>query len=465
MSSELQPPSAAGPAPVRAAAPVSAPSLRSGSSRFAAAWWRLHSFCALYSGGFLAFVLVTGAVAMFAPPLYEWEVRPLARLPAPAAFDPAIVPAAVEQGRRHLERDGGRVDFSQAWLPASSTHALRLVYWIETGNENAFRPPAPWYAASVFVHPATGEILGVNRDDRSFAEYLATLHIRIFAGTPGRNFVGLFGLSLLVLSASGLLILGRFLGRKSLWLIRRGPARATNSDLHKLLGFLLVPPALLFAITGFWLGLQGRLMTWFDLERPESFARPAVVEADVDASLPIDLPAALAAARLHHPKLIPETVSWSVEGERTVRIYGRVEPMIYERQSHGVVLDKSDLTVLHRNDAAGGGWREKLFYLQEGLHFGEWGGMTVRWLYFILGLLLAALPFTGYAIQRLRTRRSLRPLVGWTLAACAGSAVLLVLTRTLGYAAANAYGTVLLWTFTAGILAHWILRGWRKRQA
>lgn len=408
-------------------------------------------------------MLITGAVAVFAPQIYEWEFRDLVRLPAPAAFEPGVLSKAVDRGNALLAADGATVEFSRAVLPETPGHALRLIFWVTSENTNAFRLPAPWRSVSVFAHPASGEIRGVAADDRSLAEYLATLHIRIFAGTPGRNFVGIFGLSLLMLSISGLLILGRFLGKKALWLIRRDKARATHSDLHKLVGVVLLLPALLFAVTGFWLGLQGRLMTWFDIERPEVFERPPVIEPALDRALPLDLPALLAVAKNHHPNLIPETITWSTDGQRSVSIYGRVEPMIYERQSHGLVLDKADRSVLHLNNAAQGNWKEKLFYLQEGLHFGEWGGMPVRWIYFAVGLLLAAMPVTGFAIQLLRTRRSLRPLASWTLFACVGSAALLAVVKTMGYAAANAYGTILLWTVVTSLIGRWVLG--RKRRA
>ena len=61
-----------------------------------------------------------------------------------------------------------------------------------------------WGGVLVCFHPSTGTFVGMGNDERSLAVYLRALHVRLFAGTIGRNFVGLFGLTLLINALTGL---------------------------------------------------------------------------------------------------------------------------------------------------------------------------------------------------------------------------------------------------------------------
>ncbi|MEM6795500.1 MAG: PepSY-associated TM helix domain-containing protein [Acidobacteriota bacterium] len=430
-------------------------------------YWQIHSACSIYTGGFLAFILLTGAIAVYAPEIYDWEFREHARLDSSTPLDPEVLWPAVERAANRLRAPGADVNAVpyEIYLPKSDTHTVRVRFINQGFRPQPFVPDQPWILRSVFVHPSSGEILGEADDDSSLSSFVRSVHVRFFAGTPGRNFVGLFGISLLVVSFSGLLILSQYLGKKSLWLVRRTNLRATHSDLHKLLGFVFLLPLLLFAITGFWLGMQGHLMRAFEIERPGAFSREAVLTAEEDPLFPLDVPGALAAAKRAHPKLEVQKVRWSTRGERYVSVQGRTPRMVYERYSQGVVLDKSDLGVLAVSDTASGPWQDKLFYLQEALHFGDFGGAPLKAVYLGIGLVLGLLPLTGYAIARLRARRSFRPFWRWTAVGLAYPAGYLWLLRTHGLIVAASWATAALCLFVLGLSIYWIRKAIRGRRA
>ncbi|MEM1182474.1 MAG: PepSY-associated TM helix domain-containing protein [Acidobacteriota bacterium] len=432
----------------------------SGKRRLKRLYWQIHSVCAIYTGGFLAFILITGAFAVYAPEVYDWEFRHDARVEA-AAFDPGVLPDAIERATARLREETPGATAYQVRYPKSETHSIRVKFSNQDFRPKPFVPGQPWVLRTVFVHPSTGEILGEADDDRSVASFLRNVHVRIFAGTPGRNLVGLFGISLLIISFSGLLILAQFLGRRSLWLVRRSNARATNSDVHKIIGFVLIVPLLIFAVTGFWLGMQVHLMRWFDIERPGAFSREALISPQEDQTYPIDFGRAARAARAAHPRLIVQQITWSTDGERHLRVQGRTPRMVYERLSQSVVLDKNDYSVLTVVDTPNSRLGEKLFFLQEALHFGDFAGAPGKALYLVIGLLLGVLPLTGYAIQRLRSRSSLVPFWRWTALGCAYFVGLLWLLKAQGVVVASSWSTVLLLLLLA-FLVRWITR-WIRR--
>ncbi len=423
-------------------------------------FWRCHSACAIYTGGFLAFIMITGAFAMFAEEIYRWEHRDLYRTDA-RELDVSVLPEAVAQASQSLATEGREPQLIALHLPRGPGEAVRASFYNTSFKPKPFVLNQPWLMNSVFLHPETGAQLGIGQDDRSLSTYLRLVHVRIFAGTLGRNFVGLFGIALTFLCVTGLVIFFKFLGGRAMWAIRRRPARAANADWHKLIGFVLLLPTLMFAVTGFWLGMQGRLMEWFSIERPESYEREPVIDATADTAHAVDIGGILAAAQTVHPHLVPQEISWSDDGTRTVRIRGRIPGTIYERFSQGVVFDKADLSVLKVIDTPNASWKEKLFYIQEGLHFGDWGGLGLKLLYLIVGLLIGVLPLTGYAIYRLRSRQSLVPFWRWIGFGTAYIVGMIGLLKGQGIIVTASYGTIALLLFVAGLIIYWVQGGIR----
>ncbi|MEM8953359.1 MAG: PepSY-associated TM helix domain-containing protein [Verrucomicrobiota bacterium] len=426
------------------------------------AFWKFHSWCGIYTGGFLALILITGAVAVFADHLYLWENRKVARIDS-ASLDPSRLNDWIEIARNEINVDSDTISLGGVFLPKDEQHALRVLAFNPAGARNPFAlTNRPWLFTSVFIHPQTGEVLGKGNDDHSLSQYLRGIHVRLFAGTPGRNFVGLFGFTLLVNTVTGLIILSTFLGKKTVWVIRTKSLRLASADWHKLIGALLAVPALVFAITGLWLGLQSILMQSFSIENPARFKRDAIVEPVEDEKFKVDYSEAFARVYEAYPGFVIQQIIPSSKGEKTLTFKGKTKNMVYEELSQTVVLDKSDLSVLFVHNTHKSDWKQKLYFLQEGLHFGRFGGAWVQWLYLVVGILIGLLPITGYIIARLRKNQSLKPVFRWSIAGGIYSLVMLIVLKAFGLVTAMAYGTLLLAAFLLSLIIWTILRRWRS---
>ena len=105
-------------------------------------------------------------------------------------------------------------------------------------------------ACTLALDPATGERLAAG----GRAALLVTLHKTLFAGFPGRIFVSLWGIVLLVLIVAGLIVHHRRWPDAAR--IRRGKGmRAALFDLHAWIGLWGSPWLVLFAFTGALSGL------------------------------------------------------------------------------------------------------------------------------------------------------------------------------------------------------------------
>jgi len=112
---------------------------------------------------------------------------------------------------------------------------------------------------SVAVDARTGDILAQPRFDEGFMWVMFKLHVDLFAGLPGKLFLGLMGLLLLLAIVSGVVLYGPFMRKLSFGTVRRERrTRLKWLDLHNLLG--IVTLVWLFVV-----GATGMINTWADL--------------------------------------------------------------------------------------------------------------------------------------------------------------------------------------------------------
>ena len=112
---------------------------------------------------------------------------------------------------------------------------------------------------SVAVDARTGEVLAQPRFDQGFMWVMLKLHVDLFAGLPGKLFLGLMGLLLIVAIVSGVVLYGPFMRKLEFGTVRRERRASVKwLDLHNLLGI----------VTLVWLlvvGATGMINTWADL--------------------------------------------------------------------------------------------------------------------------------------------------------------------------------------------------------
>lgn len=364
-------------------------------------WWKLHSWTGLYAGIVIGVVCLTGGVAVFIPEidrllrpdLYRVTVRP---------SQPGQLNVAIAQARRQYPG----YELLGIDLPDAPGEALRLDLFKKVKKQTDSD------RQRVFINPHTGEVIGTRDEMNSLANYLRQIHVRLYDGLYGRQIVGLAGIALFLSALSGLVIYGNFMKRKGFTEVRRGRGlRIWMADWHKLVGISALAFNLMIAGTGAWLGLQPKLMSWFSMNVPNAYKTEKRLSSDADRLVPFDLEKTLAATRRHFPDLRPAVLRPSSEGQGVIEIYGDVPTGVYERHINKLVLDKTDYRPLFKYDVRGqNGWH-KLYFVQEGLHFGQFGGMTLKWLYLALGLTASFLSVSGFVIylQRKAPKGLARP--------------------------------------------------------
>jgi uncharacterized iron-regulated membrane protein len=360
--------------------------------------WRIHHWAGLYAGIIIGVLSLTGALAVFIP-----EIDVLVQRHYYAA---SSAPAATLQFSKSLAALTKKYPDYQSLsvdLPEKPGHAAS----IQLAVPDPVSKKTNRY--NFFVDTGRDALAGSRIQANSLANYLRQMHVRLYEGFWGRQLVGLGGIALVVVVVTGLLIYGNFMKRQTYPQIRRGRGlRILLADWHKILGVSALLFNLVIGLTGAWLGLQPKLMTWLDMKAPNAFETPVIMDADADKAAAVDWPAALKAARQQFPDLQVSTIAPSSNGSHTLVFRGNLRGQVYERNINTLVLSKTALAPVYKYDVRTAGFWNKFYLIQEALHFGDFGGLTLKFLYALLGLVSGFLSISGFVVYISRTEKKQR---------------------------------------------------------
>lgn len=358
--------------------------------------WRIHHWAGLYAGILIGLLSLTGALAVFIPEIDALIVRHHyhARSSAPVTGDP---------------RFGNAIDSMTSLFPTYSSMAIHLPekpdevaqvgLVVSSSGEDFLR-------YDFFVDPVSDRIIGQRNHQNSLANYLRQIHVRLYEGNWGRQLVGFGGIALVVLAVTGLLIYCNFMKKQSWAKIRKkaGP-RIVMADWHKLFGISALAFNLVIAITGAWLGLQPWLMRWMDIKTPNAYRAPVIMDPENDKAIAIEWDKVFATVDKEFPELSPRDIVPSTNGSGAVIVRGNINGLVYERDINTLVLSKVDYKPLFKYDVRQQPFSDKLYFVQEALHFGDYGGLLLKVLYALLGLVSGFLSISGFVVYLYRRKK------------------------------------------------------------
>jgi uncharacterized iron-regulated membrane protein len=359
--------------------------------------WRIHHWAGLYTGIVIGILCFTGAIAVFIPEIdlviQKNYYSVSSTLPVSGAL-PKIDSAMAQIKRDYPKMSGLLID-----MPEKSGQIATFNFQVKGENKAGNK------TYSLFVDPVKDKILG-NRDrQNSLANYLRQMHVRLYEGFWGRQLVGLAGVAFIVLTITGFLIYGNFMKKQSYPKIRKKNARILMADWHKILGISALAFNFVIACSGAWLGLQPKLMQWFDIKAPNDFEAKIVMDKKADAQTTVHWDQVFKVAKHEFPDLKPGYIRASEDGTATIEVHGSIEGQIYEKNINSIVLSKTSYKPLFKCDIRETSFRDKFYSVQEALHFGDFGGMGLKILYTVLGLTSAFLSISGFVVYLYRTEK------------------------------------------------------------
>jgi uncharacterized iron-regulated membrane protein len=237
-----------------------------------------------------------------------------------------------------------------------------------------------------------------------FTYIMFKLHVDLFAGLPGKLFLGLMGILFCVAIISGIVVYAPSMRKMDFGAYRRNRPRIVRwLDIHNLAGILLVMWTLV-------VGFTGVINTWADLVlKAWQYGQLAEMTAQYrDRALPTKLTSVQAAvdvAKQAVPGMTPSFVAFP--------------GTVFSSKSHYIVFLKGDTPVTSRllkpalidaetgklTDSRDMPWYVTTLFISQPLHFGDYGGMPLKILWALLDVLTIIVLGTGVYLW-LRRRKA-----------------------------------------------------------
>lgn len=263
-----------------------------------------------------------------------------------------------------------------------------------------------------YVDPANGRVKG----DAGFVTFQSVLrglhYYLLLPGNWGFYLVTSLGFVLLISLVTGLMTFPRF-WRRSLRRPRadRG-SRVFWGELHRVLGVWLGVFVLIIGVTSIWymgerfVEERGAVL---EVDRvPLSAERLDALGPHVPRRLPLDT--LLVRAREALPELVVSHIWFPENAEMPLFVRGQATAALVRERGNGVQLDpySGEVLTVHRAEAL----RPLHRWVQtaDPLHFGDFGGLWSKLVWFILGALLCLLMAAGAVVYIRRTSAAMIPL-------------------------------------------------------
>jgi uncharacterized iron-regulated membrane protein len=368
-------------------------------------WSWVHKWTSLICTVFLLLMCVTGL-----PLIFHHEIDHLLH----AEVEPADVPAGTPPANLDkvlsaaMEKATDKVPHFLIWDRDEPNIVMVSV------GPTIDADPSKNQVARVDAH--TAAFLDMPDFTGKFTYIMFRLHTDMYAGLPGKLFLGLMGLLFVVAIVSGVILYGPWMRKLDFGTVRNGRGRMLRwLDLHNLLGAVTIVWALV-------VGFTGVINTWADLViKIWQFGQLAEMTASYkDAPAPAkagSIQAAVDRARKEMPEMAPSFVAFPgtiLSSKQHYAVFMRGNTPLTSRMLRPALIDA---TTGELTDSRNLPWYVTTLLVSQPLHFGDYGGMTLKIVWALLDVLTIIVLVTGLYLWWARRRWRAREPVGRVQAA------------------------------------------------
>lgn len=258
---------------------------------------------------------------------------------------------------------------------------------------------------SVAVDARTGLVAAEPRFDEGFMWVMFKLHVDLFAGLPGKLFLGFMGLLLLVAIVSGVVLYAPFMRKLTFGEVRRERStRVKWLDLHNLLGIVTLVWALVVGATGMINTWADLLIKYWQVTDVATLLAPYQGKPIVPEAERAPTQQVLEAATAHVPGMKPSFIAFpgtafSSPHHTTVFLRGN-EPLT-SKMLRPVLVDARSGEVTAAPEMP---WYLDALLLSQPLHFGDYGGLPLQILWAVLDVITIVVLSSGLYLWWARRR-------------------------------------------------------------
>jgi uncharacterized iron-regulated membrane protein len=251
----------------------------------------------------------------------------------------------------------------------------------------------------VYIHPQSGAIQKTKGADASFTNQLVRLHSSLFLGKKGEWLLGFFSIVFLISIATGLIQY-----RKNVFAVLSFKKKFFRmANLHQLIGVWALLFNLMIVITGFWMQ---RYVFKKDFYKSYSYA--SVLKTS--PSLFYSLDSSLRNIKERFPAFTAHVIYFTQSKKGKTAVYGSQSSnsFIHSKEfADAIFLDSTGniarTAFVDEIDAS-----SRYDIINSQVHFGQYGGVAVKIIYFLFGLTGGVLSITGFLLWYKRRQSKLK---------------------------------------------------------
>ncbi len=251
----------------------------------------------------------------------------------------------------------------------------------------------------VFANPYTGQIQG--SANLTFQRFFRDLHYYLFIPNQIGNFMVLtFGFLLLISLITALFFFKKWW--KKLFILQTGKGGLVFfRSFHKLIGLWSIPFTLLFSITGIWYFIEraniGGIGREANPRSPKITTFDAEIDSTINFSYALDYDKVVEISKQAIPSLKSEyiAISPAVSYKNTIYVRGKSDVPLVRQRANRVYINPHTYEVVKVQNAKDISTIMWINDIADPLHFGYWGGLITKIIWFIFGLGISSLVLSG----------------------------------------------------------------------
>lgn len=358
------------------------------------AWSWTHKWSSLICTVFMLLLCLTGLPLIFAHEIAHLTGKAV-ELPADTAPGGALASLDAVVAAGHARLPQRVVQFASPDEEDSRLWYVTLTPSLEPTTD--FRPIA--------VDGRTAQVLAEPRFDEGFMHWMTRLHIDLFAGLPGKLFLGLMGLLLLVAIVTGVVLYAPFMRKLAFGEVRhRRSTRVRWLDLHNLLGIVTLVWALVVGATGVINTWADLLVKYWQYSQLTSLLAPYQGQPVVKPAERAPLQQGMEAALAGYPDRQVAFIAFpgtAFSSPHHVTFFLRGNTPLTAKLLQPVLVDAKTATV---TAAPALPWYLTALLLSQPLHFGDYGGLPLKIVWTVLDLITIVVLGSGLYLWWTRRR-------------------------------------------------------------
>lgn len=349
--------------------------------------FRLHGWCGFLLSILLFVICLSGTLAVVGHEI-DWLLNPDIRV-TPGSGPTAW--SAIHRNVRALHPEA-----QVLWLgaPVGAGFAAEAVIRRHDLKQ-------PW---RVYADPRSGEIQG-EASWLTAQRFLRDFHMYLFTPYWGKYIVSVFGLIMAVSVVTGIIVYRKWWKGFLTWERKRG-ARILWGGAHKLLGVWSLWFVALMAITGTWYFAEELL---FDFTDFAYIGTPTLDDQQLSAygaAAPLaDLDTVAESARREIPSLRVAIIRLPASNKDVISVQGQTDAILVRDRANKVNFHPFSGDLVSVQLAQDLSPARRWVDTADPLHFGDFGGMLSKLIWFGFGLALNAMILTGAWLYLRRVRR------------------------------------------------------------